>query len=149
MIVDVIMPKTTGVVVAALKAGYAASGAAYASTVTVGGKLPAERTARMVSVRDDSGPDDGVLTRRRYGVNVYAAQRTVAGKVVETDAEDLALLSMAIIRKLPGVGSVKATDAFYGPTEMFDDPPMTVGNANLNHFYFTFRLTAKGVDFTP
>lgn len=149
MIVDVIMPKTTGEIVAALKAAYAASSLPFTSGVSVGGKLPATRTARMVSIRDDSGPDDGVLTRRRQGVNVYAAQRVVSGKVVETDAEDLALFTMAVLRKLPGVGSIKATDTFSGPFEISDDPPMTVGNLNLNHFYFTFRLTAKGADFTP
>lgn len=142
---EVEFPITTGVVVAAFKAALTASERSYTSGVVVQPKLPtgSARRQRMVTVRDDSGPDDGVQTRRRQGVNVWAE--------TSVNAEKLALFLMAAARAMPDGEPVTATDSFTGPFEVVDDASdlLTVSNTTLSHFFFSFRLTARGTDFRP
>ncbi|WP_104128006.1 hypothetical protein [Cryobacterium sp. Y57] len=133
-----LFPPTTGKLCAVLRTALTASPLAYASGVTVGPELPATKTARMVTVRDDSGPDDGVQTRRRYGINVWARRQ---------DAELLALLCMAVLRSCADGQPITATDSFSGPYSIPDDPAYVVGNEDLVHFFFTFRVSARGVDY--
>lgn len=97
----------------------------------------------MVTVRDDSGPDDGVQSRRRQGVNVWAETSVYA--------EKLALFLMAAARTMPDGKPITAVDSLSGPFEVIDEGTdlLTVGNATLSHFYFTFRLSARGTDFLP
>jgi hypothetical protein len=92
----------------------------------------------MVTVRDDSGPDDGVQTRRRYGINVWAAQ---------ADAELLALTCMAVLRSCPDGQPITATDSFSGPYQVADDPKYVVGSTELVHMFFTLRVSARGSDY--
>ena len=134
----VIFPPTTGTLCAVLRTALAASASSFASGVTVAPELPDTKTARMVTVRDDSGPDDGVQTRRRYGVNVWAAR---------ADAELLALTCMAVLRSCADGQPITATDSFSGPYSIPDDPAYVVGGANLVHFFFTFRVSVRGSDF--
>lgn len=138
-------PITTGVVVAAFKAALSSSERPYTSGVVVQPKLPTgtARRSRMVTVRDDSGPDDATQTRRRQGVNVWAESSVYA--------EKLALFLMAAARAMPDGNPVTATDSFSGPFEVVDDASdlLTVGNTTLSHFFFTFRLTARGTDYLP
>lgn len=136
---DIIFPSTIGKVVSVLKAGFVASGGTFATGVTTQPKLPKAKTSRMVTVADNSGPDDQTQSRRRYGVNVWAEDAVAA--------ESLALLAMAILRKCPDGKPITATDSFSGPFEVFDDPPFAVGNTNLVHYFFTLRLSAKGSNF--
>lgn len=136
---NIIYPPTTGKLCAVLRAALTASPLAYASGVTVGPELPATKTARMVTVRDDSGPDDGVQTRRRQGVNVWAS--------TPGDAENLALLCMAIFRACPDGKPITATDSFSGPFSIADDPPYVVATKNLTHYFFTLRVSARGADY--
>lgn len=132
---NILYPPTTGVACAVLRAALTASPLAYSSAVTVGPELPATKTARMVTVRDDSGPDDGVQTRRRYGVNVWARRQ---------DAELLALLCMAVLRSCADGKPITATDQFSGPYSIADDPSYVVDGDELTHYFFTFRLSARG-----
>lgn len=136
---NIIYPPTTGKLCAVLRTALTASPLAYASGVTVAPELPATKTARMVTIRDDSGPDDGVQTRRRQGVNVWAS---TAG-----DAENLALLCMAVFRKCADGAPITATDSFSGPFSIADDPKYVVGTKELTHFFFTMRVSARGTDY--
>jgi hypothetical protein len=128
-------PITDGVIVSALRVGLTAKWGA--TGLTVQPKLPAAtlRTRRMVTVRNDSGPQDGASSRRRYGVNVWADS--------SADAENIALDAMAILRLIPGGKPITATDGFSGPFEVDDDPQMTVATKNLTHFYFVFTASVK------
>lgn len=66
---EVTYPASTGPVVRALRTFLTAGGW---TGVTVQPKLPATKTARMVTVRDDGGtPRDGI-SRRRHGFNIWA-----------------------------------------------------------------------------
>lgn len=134
-----IFPSTTGTVVLAFRTGLTASGLPYATGVTVQPELPAAKTIRMVTVRDDSGPDDGAQTRRRQGVNVWAEDSVTA--------ENLALLLMAIARNMPNGQPITATDQFSGPFRIDDETPVVVASKPLEHYYFTFRLSARGSGF--
>lgn len=130
---DIIFPSTVGVLVRALRARL--------TDVTVQPKLPRVHTARMVTVADNSGPDDGTQSRRRVGVNVWAAS--------PTDAENLALLCMAILRSAPDGNPITNTDQFSGPAEVFDQATdlLMVGDSTLSHYFFTLRISVRGSDF--
>lgn len=132
---NILFPPTTGKLCAILRTALTASPLAYSSGVSVAPELPATKTARMVAVMDNSGPDDGTQTRRRYGINVWARRQ---------DAELLALLCMAILRSCADGKPITATDSFSGPYSIPDDPAYVVGNEDLVHFFFTFRLSARG-----
>lgn len=142
-VLEVEFPITTGLVVAGFKAALTDSDRPYASAVKVQPKLPpdGQRALRMVTVRDDSGPDDGTQTRRRQGVNVWAETSVYA--------EHLALFLMAAGRSLPNGRPITATDQFSGPYEVTDDATdlLIVNGVTLSHFFFTFRLTARGTNF--
>lgn len=142
---EVEFPITTGLVVSGFKTALAASSRPYTSAVKVQPKLPAAnlRTQRMVTVRDDSGPDDGTQTRRRQGVNVWAE--------TSTNAEHLALFLMAAARSFADGKPITLTDQFSGPFEVVDEGTdlLNVNGAALSHFFFSFRVTARGTDFVP
>ena len=125
---------TDGAVVAALKTGL--SGWA---PLTVQPKLPATPARRMVTVRNESGPQEGVQSRRRYGINVWADS--------SVDAEKIALDAMSVLRGLPNGKPITATDQFSGPFEIEDETPYIVVGKNLTHFYFTFRLSARATNY--
>lgn len=129
---DIRFPISDGVIVTALRVGLAVK---WAAGLFAGTKLPDTKTRRMAIVRNDSGPQDGSSSRRRYGVNIWADS--------SVDAENMALDAMSICRLLPG-GIITATDSFSGPFEISDDPQYSVGGKNLTHFYFTFRASVKG-----
>lgn len=124
---------TDGLVVTKIRSSLSA----FASGLTVQRTLPETKTRRMATVRNDSGPENGTLSFRRYGVNVWADS--------STDAENMAHVAMAGLRTLPGTDSIKSTDSFSGPFEVEEDVPIVVGGKTLTHFYFAFRLAAKGV----
>ncbi len=112
----------------------------WSSGLLVQRKKPAGTTAdpntrRMVTVRNDSGPQDLLRSQRRYGINVWAD--------VSVDAEKIALDAMAGLRTLRGDGIV-LTDSFNGPFEIEDEPPLVVGGKPLYHFYFTCRVAVRG-----
>lgn len=133
----VIFPSTVGAVCAKYREGLAVLPHPEASGVTVQPKNPTG--LRRVSVRDDSGPDDGPVARRRYGVNVWAESSVVA--------ENLAILLMAISRNMADGAPIVAVDTLSGPFEIDDDTPITQGTTQLAHYYFTFRLTTRGANF--
>lgn len=135
---DVLMPSTIGLCVARAKTVLAEF---TEEAWKVQPKLPATKTQRMVTIRDDSGPDDSVQTRRRKGVNVWAPS--------PVEAENACLLLMAGFRSMPDGNPVTATDQFTGPFEVVDEATdlLTVGGVTLSHYYFAFRLTARGTDF--
>ena len=135
---NILFPPTTGILCSILRTALSASPLAYSSSVTVQPELPATKTARMVTVTDNSGPDDGVQTRRRYGINVWASRQ---------DAELLALLCMAVLRSCADGQPITATDSFSGPYSIPDDPAYVVDGADLVHFFFTLRASARGVDY--
>lgn len=140
--VDVLFPLATGTVVSGLRSTLAGRSEAYASGVTVQPKLPAEaqRTQRMVTVRNDGGPTEGVLRRHRYGFNVWAESAV--------NAEKLANLCMAVLPALADGDPVVAVQEFTGPFEVIDDLTdiLTVGGVTLSHYYFSCVVSYRGTD---
>lgn len=128
---DIRFPITDGLIVTALRAGLTTEWAA-----TVQPKLPDTKVRRMVTVRNDSGPQDGRSSRQRFGVNLWADSAV--------DALNMALDAMSLCRLLADGTPITATDSFAGPFEIEDDPAYVVGNKNLTHYYFTFRASSKG-----
>jgi len=133
-IVDVKFPITDGTIVTAIRTALTTS---WSTGLTVQRKRPDTMTKRVVTVRNDSGPQYR-QAQRRYGINVWAD--------TSVDAEQIALDAMAALRTLAGTGPITATDNFSGPFEINDDPQMTVGTENLTHYYFTFRITLRGTN---
>jgi hypothetical protein len=132
-------PISDGEIVGVLRAGLAGTWGA-AGTLTVQTKLPATKTRRMVTVRDDSGLAVGRTQARRQGVNVWAD--------TAVDALNLALDAMHICQAdLPDGDIISAADRFTGPYEIEDDVPYVVQvsgvSKSLSHFYFTFIATVK------
>lgn len=132
LIYDVRFPISDGLIVAALRTALTPDWVGLA----VSPKLPDTKARRMVTVRNDSGPSLGRVSRRRYGVNVWADS--------SVDAENLALDAMSVCGRLADGLLVCSVDSFTGPFEVDDDPQMTVGAKNLTHFYFAFRASVKG-----
>lgn len=131
-VAEVKFPVTDGTIVTAIRTALTVS---WSTGLTVQRKLPATLTNRMVTVRNDSGPQDR-QSLRRYGINVWADD--------SLEAEQIALDAMAGLRSLAGTGAIAAADQFSGPFEIDDDPPFTVSGESLTHFYFTFRATVRG-----
>lgn len=133
LVYNVSFPITDGILAAALRDGLASW-----EGLSVVRKLPADtaRTRRMITLRNDSGPQEGIQSRRRYGCNVWADN--------PVDAENLANAAMAVLRGAAD-GQITALDSFSGPFEIEDEPPFTVGGVELTHFYFAFRIAVRGV----
>lgn len=130
-ILDVRFPSTDGMVVVRLKEALQSW-----APVTIQPLLPASKTRRMVTARNDSGPQDGVMARNRYGFNVWADSRV--------DAEAMALDAMAGMRRVEGA----STDQFTGPFEIPDDVPFVVGGKSLSHYYWACRVSVRAVNFS-
>lgn len=108
------------------------------SDLTVQLQLPETMPKRLVTMRDDSGPQAMSTALQRKGVNVWADSFL--------DSKNLALDCMAACRLLPRlVGPVKAVSEFVGPYEVTDDPKFTFGSTPLIHHYFAFAVTVKAV----
>jgi hypothetical protein len=105
----------------------------WSEGLSSGGDIPDPKTARMVTVRDDSGPQDLVQERRRQGINCWAAPGEV---------ERFARACMRIFRVHRGGGI--HLDQFSGPFEVSDETPYVVDGVELAHFYFTCRASVKG-----
>lgn len=144
MVRNVLYPIVTGPVIAGLKAFLTDREESYASTVSVSRVLPpaAERTSRMVTVRDDGGPQDGVQERRQVGFNVWA-ETTV-------NAELLARLLMAAVQTLPDGDPITYADQVNGPYEVVDAQSdlLVVSGVTLAHYFFTARISVRGTDLT-
>ena len=142
---NVIFPSSLGPLVKGIRAGLAVSDKPIASNVLTQPRLPVppqERfQRRMITVRDDSGPDDGPQSRRRFGINVWAENHVAA--------EDLALLVMAILRNLPDGKPITLIDELTGPFDPQDAATdlITVNGATLAHYYFAGRATVRGSSF--
>ena len=141
---EVLTPNVAGWVVAKLKAGLAASSEPFAANVHVGTRKPSPLVARWVVVRDDSGPVVMTQQQSRIGLNFHAAQRVASGKTVETDSQMLGRLCLAILSGAADGDPVTLVDQITGPFEIEDDPPVTVGDKNVNHHYGSVRVTARG-----
>ena len=139
-VVDVLFPIATGPVIAGLKAFLAGRAEPYADDVWFGTELPATKTARMVTVRDDGGPTEGTLERRQLGFNVWAESRL--------NAELLARLLMGGLRTLPDGDPITSTANFSGPFKVTDEQTdlVVVGSTTLSHFFFTARVSVRGAD---
>jgi hypothetical protein len=101
-------------------------------------KRPKEMPKRLLTLRDDSGPDTLGMATRSYGVNVWAD--------TAQDAANLAADALAATLTLPGaVAGVKAIREPVGPYEVDDDPAFTFNGSPLFHYYFSFDARVKAV----
>jgi len=124
---EVIFPDAELWATTAMRAALAARSEPYKSGVVVSNAVPATRPARLVTIRRDGGPEDGVFDRPRFGVNVWAA--------TEKDAADLARLVTALFRLLPGDGVCVNVRQASGPSAIPDAQPRR---------YMTFEATLRG-----
>lgn len=131
---DIEFPISDGILHAALRVGLIEKG--WGTGLTVQPKLPATKTRRMVTGRNDSGPQEGRISFRRYGFNWWADD--------PVEAQNMALDGMSVLRLLADGDPIAAVDQFAGPFEIDDDSPYEVGSKVLTHFYSTCRVAVKG-----
>lgn len=106
------------------------------SNLTVQLMRPDSMPKRLVTLRDDSGPQTMGTALHRKGVNVWADSFI--------DSKNLALDVMQVARRLPLLlGPIKAVSEFVGPYEVPDEPEFTFNGATLVHHYFAFAVTVK------
>lgn len=106
------------------------------STLTVQLMRPDNMPKRLITMRDDSGPQSVSTALHRKGINVWADSFI--------DSKNLALDVMRVARRLPLlVGPVKAVSEFVGPYEVPDEPEFTFNGTSLVHHYLAFALTVK------
>lgn len=138
----VLFPVVTGAVCAGLDAALGARTEPYTEDVTVVPKLPpeGERTARMVTVRFDGGPQDGPLQSNGFGFNVWAE--------TSVNAEKLARMCMGVLPAIANGAPVVRVAGFTGPFEITDETTdlLTVDGVTLSHFYFACQVTSRGTD---
>lgn len=128
------LPISDGFIVNSLRGGLISAG--WSSGLFGGTELPATKTRRMFTVRDDSGPLVGRVQARRQGINVWADS--------SVDALNMALDAMRICqRDLPNGEIVVSTSGFSGPFKIPVETPVVVGNKNLTNYYFTFVAGVK------
>lgn len=97
---------------------------------------PKTMPKRLLTLREDAGPESQGVAVWGYGVNVWADSAV--------DAKNIALDAAAVSLTIPGlVGSVKAIRDLVGPYEIEDDPAFTFGGTQLAHFYFSFDAVVK------
>ena len=124
-------PISDGAVVVALKGGLTGW-----TGLTVQPELPDVMTKRVVTVRNDSGPQELSRASRRYGINVWADN--------SVEAENLALDAMEGLTALANGSPFLSVGSFTGPFEIPDSPAYTFGSTSMTHFYFAFQGTVKG-----
>lgn len=136
----VLFPIVTGEVVSGLKAALAARVESYCSNVLVQPKLPATKQSRMVTVRDDGGPQDDFVQRHGYGFNVWAE--------TSVNAEKIARMCMGILPTLADGSPIVQVSNLSGPFEVIDDATdlLVVGSTTLSHYYFSAQVASRGGD---
>lgn len=125
----VIFPDVKAWATAYVRAALAARTESFASDVTVMGRVPDPRPARLVTIRDDGGPRSAVTKTVSLGVNVWAA--------TEKDCGDLAALVVAILEASAGVGAVVAHTSTFGPAEVAE-------SSGQPHRYASVDLVVRG-----
>jgi len=100
-------------------------------------KRPAVMPRRLLTLREDGGPDSVGVAVWGYGVNVWADS--------PVDAKSIALDALAASLSLPGVSAIKAVRDVVTPSEVDDDPSYTVNGTPLAHYYFSFDAVVKAV----
>jgi hypothetical protein len=103
----------------------------FAADVTVTNVAPETIPARLVTVRDDSGPRSEHVTKTSsMAVNVWAAS--------DEDASDLARLVVALLESSAGSGAVVGHESTFGPSRV----PEPSGQP---HWFATVDLIHRGV----
>lgn len=125
---DITYPSTVGVVVTGTRAYLTGTGW---TGVTVQPKLPATKTARMVTVRDDGGVGRNGLLARRHGFNIWADN--------PVDAENLAIAVTDCCRASFAALEVSS------PLEVTDgtDDVMVVGGKTLTHYFVSAVINVR------
>lgn len=125
-----------------LRAALNARGESYASLVRVQRDLPraGSRTQRMVTVRNDGGPQDGPIQKHGYGFNVWAE--------TAVNAEKLARLCMGILPTLADGAPIVRVGNLSGPFEVVDETSdlVVVGGITLHHYFFSAQVWSRGSD---
>lgn len=123
-------PSTIGFVVTGTRAFLTARSW---TDVTVQPKLPAAKTAQMVTVRDDGGSERDGIERRRHSLNVWAD-----GPVTAEDlARDVADCARSVLH---------ATDISITEVEDDTDTALVVGETTLTHYLVAFTLAVRATN---
>lgn len=138
MTYSVIHSISTGPLKQVVRDALAADPEDYRSDVLVTEALQEKKQPRMVTIRDDGGPDDTVFSMRRHGVNVWAENKVTA--------QMICFYVMAVLRSHSSE-LIPVIDQLSGPGRIPDNPPMVVDGVELEHYYFTFRARLRGTNF--
>lgn len=130
---DITFPSTVGPVVRAQRDWLASRGWAAAKAVTVQPKLPATKTARMVTVRDDGGADQNGVERRRHSLNVWADDPVEAEKLARDVAAGCRF-------------ELHATNISVLEVEDDTDEVLTVGGKTLTHYLVACTLLVRAIN---
>jgi hypothetical protein len=136
----ILFPITTGRIVSGLATGLLARAESYTDNVLVQPKLPATKQLRMVTVRDDGGPQDDTVQRHGYGFNVWAESSVIAEKI--------ARMCMGLLPTLADGAPIVRVSNLSGPFEIVDEATdrAVVGTTTLSHYYFSAQVASRGGD---
>jgi hypothetical protein len=134
LIRDQEFPISDGPIVAAIRAAFVAKG--WGTGLSSGTVLPATKTRRMFTVRDDGGTAVGRTQARRQGVNLWS-----------DDPVEVKLMGLEALRVaqfvLPTGSVIAATSGFFGPVPIDDDVPYVVATKPLHHVFVSFVADVK------
>lgn len=140
VVLRVLFPIVSGAVINGLRDALNARTESYTSNVRVQAKLPREssRVKRMVTVRDDGGPQVGPVQQHGFGFNVWAEDSVIS--------EKLARMCMAVLPSLADGSPIVRVGSLSGPFEVVDEATdlVVVGGDTLRHFYFSAQVWSRG-----
>lgn len=132
---DVTFPHTDALILEAFETALTTD---YSDGLTVQPDRPATMTRRVVTLRNDGGPQGRQLDRG-YGANLWADTLV--------DAMNMARVCASVARGLPGTYPFSRAFAFTDPVRIDDDPQFTAQvsgkTKSLEHVYFTFTVGVK------
>jgi len=141
-VLRILFPIVTGAIVGGLSGALEARSELYTDDVLVRPRLPEKnhRVQRMVTVRDDGGPQNGTVQRHGFGFNVWAENGV--------NAERLARMCMGILPTLADGAPIVRVSDMTGPFEVVDESTdkLTVDGDTLHHYYFACQVTSRGTD---
>lgn len=130
----IIFPDVEMAVCALLRGALGTRTEAYAQDVYIGTTVPNPRLPRMITIRHDGGSRlDGSLELAQLGINVWAN--------VETDVNDLARLTRALLWAAPNGKPITRVDDISGPVAVPDESGQFLR-------YLTVEATLRGEPLT-
>lgn len=130
----IVFPDVELLVCGLLRQALSSRAETYAADVYVGTTVPNPRPSRIITVRHDGGARlDAALETAQLGINVYA--------MTETDANDLARLTRALLWAAPNGKPLTRVDDVSGPVAVPNESGQFLR-------YLTVEATLRGEPLT-